>query len=168
MSNGAYAAAYEQSITNPDAFWGDAARAIDWITPPTTVLDASNPPFYRWFTDGTLNTCFNALDRHVLAGRGEQTALIYDSPVTGTTKSYTYAELLDQVSRVAGALDSLGVTKGDRVVVYMPMVPEAAIAMLACARIGAIHSVVFGGFAPAELSAGSRRKPRCWVSRCRC
>ena len=153
MSNGAYAAAYEQSITNPDAFWGDAARAIDWITPPTTVLDASNPPFYRWFTDGTLNTCFNALDRHVLAGRGEQTALIYDSPVTGTTKSYTYAELLDEVSRVAGALDSLGVTKGDRVVVYMPMVPEAAIAMLACARIGAIHSVVFGGFAPAELSA---------------
>ena len=129
MSTGAYAAAYEQ------------------------FLDDRRPPFYRWFAGGTLNTCFNALDRHVLAGRGEQTALIYDSPVTGVTATYTYAALLAKVSTLAGALSSLGVEKGDRVVIYMPMVPEAAIAMLACARIGAIHSVVFGGFAPAELAA---------------
>ncbi len=153
MSNGAYAAAYQQSISDPDAFWGEAAKAIEWTTPPAQVLDASNPPFYRWFTGGRLNTCFNALDRHVRDGRGDQDALIYDSPVTGTKARYTYAELLDRVSRFAGALASLGVEKGDRVVVYMPMVPEAAVAMLACARLGAIHSVVFGGFAPAELAA---------------
>jgi propionyl-CoA synthetase len=153
MGNGAYTTAYEQSITDPDTFWGEAAAAIDWITPPTTVLDDSSPPFYRWFTGATLNTCFNALDRHVAAGRGEQAALHYDSPVTGAKASFTYAELLDRVSRFAGALASLGVEKGDRVVIYMPMVPEAVVAMLACARLGAIHSVVFGGFAPAELSA---------------
>jgi propionyl-CoA synthetase len=153
MSNGAYAAAYEQSISDPDAFWGEAATSIEWTTPPSQVLDAGNPPFYRWFTGGRLNTCFNALDRHVRDGRGDQDALIYDSPVTGTTARYTYAELLDRVSRFAGALASLGVEKGDRVIVYMPMVPEAAVAMLACARLGAIHSVVFGGFAPAELAA---------------
>ena len=153
MSTGAYAAAYEQSISDPNAFWGEAASAIEWITPPTTVLDDSNPPFYRWFTGGTLNTCFNALDRHVRDGRGEQVAVYYDSPVTDTKTSLTYAELLDQVARFAGALAGLGVEKGDRVLIYMPMVPEAMIAMLACARLGAIHSVVFGGFAPAELSA---------------
>ncbi|MBK8731161.1 MAG: propionyl-CoA synthetase [Tetrasphaera sp.] len=165
MSNGAltpadatvndttYDTAYAQSIDDPDAFWGAAAKAVDWITPPTTVLDASRPPFYRWFTGGTLNTCFNALDRHVRDGRGDQAALIYDSPVTGQKATYTYAELLDQVSRFAGGLRDLGVEKGDRVVIYMPMVPEAVIAMLACARLGAIHSVVFGGFAPAELAA---------------
>ena len=153
MSTGAYAAAYEQSLSDPAAFWGAAASAIDWIKPPERVLDDRHPPFYRWFAGGTLNTCFNALDRHVLAGRGEQTALIYDSPVTGVTATYTYAALLAKVSTLAGALSSLGVEKGDRVVIYMPMVPEAAIAMLACARIGAIHSVVFGGFAPAELAA---------------
>ena len=153
MSNGAYAAAYQQSISDPDAFWAQAAQAIEWTTPPTEVLDASNPPFYRWFRGGRLNTCFNALDRHVRDGRGEQTALIYDSPVTGTVERFTYAELLDKVSRFAGALAGLGVEKGDRVLIYMPMVPEAVIAMLASARLGAIHSVVFGGFAPAELSA---------------
>ncbi len=153
MSNGAYAAAYEQSISDPDAFWGDAAKSIDWITAPSTVLDASNPPFYRWYTGATLNTCFNALDRHVRDGRGDQIALYYDSPLTGTKSSLTYAALLDQVATFAGALARLGVGKGDRVLIYMPMVPEAAVAMLACARLGAIHSVVFGGFAPAELSA---------------
>ena len=153
MSTGAYAAAHAQSISDPTAFWGAAAAGIEWITEPTTVLDDSNPPFYRWFRGGTLNTCFNALDRHVRDGRGEQAALIYDSPVTGTVRTFTYAELLDRVATFAGALASLGVEKGDRVIVYMPMVPEAVIAMLACARLGAIHSVVFGGFAPAELAA---------------
>jgi propionyl-CoA synthetase len=153
MSNGAYAAAYETSIADPSTFWGEAARAIEWDTEPTTVLDDSNPPFYRWFRGGRLNTCFNALDRHVRDGRGDQAALVYDSPVTGTTATFTYVELLDRVARFAGALAGLGVEKGDRVLVYMPMVPEAVVAMLACARLGAIHSVVFGGFAPAELSA---------------
>jgi len=165
MSNGAYASAYEQSIGDPNAFWGAAAEAIEWITAPTRALDDSNPPFYRWFPDGTLNTCFNALDRHVRDGRGEQVALYYDSPVTGTKSSLTYAELLDQVSRFAGALASLGVEKGDRVLIYMPMVPEAVVAMLACARLGAVHSVVFGGFAPAELSARIEdAKPKVVVS----
>lgn len=153
MSTGAYAAAYAQSMTDPTAFWGEAATAIDWITPPPTVLDTSNPPLYRWFTGGTLNTCFNALDRHVRDGAGDRVALIYDSPVTGSRAQYTYAELLSEVARCAGALRSIGVGKGDRVLVYMPMVPEAVITMLACARLGAVHSVVFGGFAPAELSA---------------
>ena len=153
MSTGAYAAAYEQSIADPDAFWGQAATAIEWITPPTTVLDASNPPFYRWFPGATMSTCWNALDRHVRDGRGEQLALIYDSPVTGTTRSFTYAALLADVAKFAGVLAGLGVEKGDRVLIYLPMVPEAVIAMLACARLGAIHSVVFGGFAPAELAA---------------
>ena len=153
MGNGAYTTAYEQALTDPNAFWGEAASAVDWITPPTTVLDDTNPPFYRWFTGATLNTCFNALDRHVEGGRGDQVALYYDSPVTDTTARFTYAELLDQVSRFAGVLRSLGVEKGDRVVIYMPMVPQAVVAMLACARLGAIHSVVFGGFAPAELAA---------------
>ncbi|WP_406829300.1 propionyl-CoA synthetase [Pedococcus sp. KACC 23699] len=153
MSNGAYRAAYDESLADPDAFWGRAAQAIDWITPPPRVLDDDRPPFYRWFTGGTLNTCFNALDRHVAAGRGDQAALHYDSPVAATRQTFTYAELLDRVATFAGALASLGVDKGDRVIVYMPMVPEAVITMLACARIGAVHSVVFGGFAPAELAA---------------
>ncbi|MDT7672646.1 MAG: propionyl-CoA synthetase, partial [Pseudonocardiales bacterium] len=130
----------------------EQATAIDWYRAPTQVLDSSNPPFYRWFPDGELNTCHNALDRHVDDGRGEQTALIYDSPVTGTQRSYSYAELRDEVATFAGVLAGLGVGKGDRVVIYLPMVPEAAIAMLACARIGAVHSVVFGGFAAKELA----------------
>ncbi len=150
---GRYAEEFRRSVADPDSFWGDAARAIDWYREPSVILDSSNPPFYRWFSDGEMNTCFNALDRHVRDGRGDQAALIYDSPVTGTARRYTYRELLDQVARMAGVLRDIGVTKGDRVIIYMPMIPESAIAMLACARIGAIHSVVFGGFAAPELAA---------------
>ncbi|WP_286955606.1 MULTISPECIES: propionyl-CoA synthetase [Arsenicicoccus] len=153
MSKGAYARAYETSRQDPEAFWAEAAKDIDWITRPRQVLDESRAPFYTWFPDGRLNVCYNALDRHVVHGRADQAALHYDSPVTGARASYTYAELLELVSRFAGVLRDLGVTKGDRVVIYMPMVPEAVVAMLACARIGAIHSVVFGGFAPQELAA---------------
>ncbi len=149
---GKYAEAFEQSITDPETFWGAAASRIDWYRQPTVVLDRSNPPFYRWFADGLMNTCFNAVDRHVRDGRGDQAALIYDSPVTGTCRTYTYRELLDQVERFAGVLAGLGVSAGDRVVIYMPMIPEAVVAMLACARIGAVHSVVFGGFAANELA----------------
>ncbi|HJY71185.1 MAG TPA: AMP-binding protein, partial [Streptosporangiaceae bacterium] len=149
---GRYAEAFHRSLADPEGFWGEAARAIDWYLAPTRVLDASNPPFYRWFADGVLNTCFNALDRHVRDGRGDQAALIYDSPVTGTGRTYSYRELLEEVARFAGLLRDLGVNKGDRVIIYMPMIPEAVIAMLACARIGAVHSVVFGGFAANELA----------------
>ncbi|HVN11675.1 MAG TPA: propionyl-CoA synthetase [Kineosporiaceae bacterium] len=149
---GAYVRAYRRSLEDPTGFWGDAATAVDWIIPPPLVLDDGTPPFYRWFTGGVLNTCYNALDRHVVAGRADQAALIYDSPVTGTVRSFSYAELLELVARFAGVLRTLGVERGDRVVIYMPMVPEALISMLACARIGAVHSVVFGGFAPAELA----------------
>ncbi len=149
---GRYTQAFQQSITEPEKFWGSAASRIDWYRQPTVVLDKSNPPFYRWFADGVLNTCFNAVDRHVRDGRGGQAALIYDSPVTGTCRTYTYRELLDQVERFAGVLAGLGVGLGDRVVIYMPMIPEAVVAMLACARIGAVHSVVFGGFAANELA----------------
>lgn len=143
---------FRKSIEDPEGFWGEAAGAITWYKKWDKVLDASNPPFYRWFIGGELNTCYNALDRHVENGRAEQTALIYDSPVTKTIQKFTYRELLDKVSRFAGALQSLGVKKGDTVIIYMPMIPEAAVAMLACARLGAIHSVVFGGFAPHELA----------------
>jgi propionyl-CoA synthetase len=132
--------------------WRKAAENIHWYTPPATVLDSSNPPFYRWFPDGVTNACYNAVDLHVEQGRGEQAAVIYDSPVTATKRQYSYAQLLDEVSRFAGVLAAQGVAKGDRVIVYMPMVPEALIAMLACARLGAIHSVVFGGFASNELA----------------
>ncbi|MFX0537708.1 propionyl-CoA synthetase [Ornithinimicrobium sp. Y1847] len=152
-SQSSYRERVAESLADPDTFWGEAAEQVDWITRPTQVLDRSTPPFYRWFTGGRLNVCYNALDRHVVHGRADQTALIYDSPVTGTTRTYTYAQLLDLVARFAGVLRDLGVTKGDRVVIYLPMVPEAVIAMLGCARIGAVHSVVFGGFAPAELAA---------------
>jgi propionyl-CoA synthetase len=151
-SGAAYAASYRRSIEDPPGFWGEAMTAIDWRQTPTLILDDSRPPFYRWFADGLLNTCENALDRHVAAGRGDRTALVYDSPVTHAGRSITYAELLDDVARLAGALRGLGVDKGDRVIVYMPMIPEAVVAMLACARLGAVHSVVFGGFAPAELA----------------
>ncbi len=149
---GAYADAYRRSLDDPEGFWGQAARAIDWTRAPTQVLDRSNPPFYRWFPDGELNTCYNALDRHADGGRADQLALVYDSPVTGTVRRYTYAELRDETARFAGALRGLGVGKGDTVVIYLPMVPEALVAMLGCARIGAVHSVVFGGFAAAELA----------------
>src|SRR5512141_140542 len=144
----AYQGTYDASLRDPEGFWRTAAEAIDWVTPPTRILDDSRPPFYRWYPDAELNVCFNAVDRHVEAGRGEQAAIHYDSPVTGTKTTLTYAALLTRVRAVAGGLRGLGVGKGDRVVIYMPMVPEAVIAMLACARIGAIHSVVFGGFAP--------------------
>ncbi|MGA3172905.1 MAG: propionyl-CoA synthetase [Syntrophorhabdales bacterium] len=149
---GAYEDSYQRSIADPQAFWGEAARDIHWYKPYIKVLDAESAPFYSWFKGGELNTCYNAIDVHVLDGRGDQVALIYDSPVTDTIKKFTYNELLDLVSKCAGTLASLGVKKGDRVVIYMPTIPEAAIAMLACARIGAIHSVVFGGFAPHELA----------------
>jgi propionyl-CoA synthetase len=148
-----YQEQYEHSLADPDSFWALAAKDVSWIRQPHTVLDASNPPFYRWFPDGTLNTCFNALDRHVALGRAEQPALIYDSPLTGTTASYSYAALTELTAKFAGVLAALGVGKGDRVLIYLPMIPEAVIAMLGCARLGAIHSVVFGGFASAELAS---------------
>jgi propionyl-CoA synthetase len=132
--------------------WQDAAQQVFWYHPPTQILDDANPPFYRWFADGVTNACYNALDLQVAQGRGEQTALIYDSPVTNSKARFTYSQLLEQVSLFAGALAQRGVGKGDRVIIYMPMVPEAAVAMLACARLGAVHSVVFGGFASAELA----------------
>jgi propionyl-CoA synthetase len=150
---GPYQDAFRQSLADPDGFWGEAAKLIDWDREPAVVLDRSNPPFYRWFTGGVLNTCFNAVDRHVRDGRGDQAALIYDSPVTAAQRTISYRELLDQVARFAGVLSARGVSKGDRVLIYMPMVPEAVVAMLACARLGAVHSVVFGGFAAPELAA---------------
>ncbi|MCZ6661556.1 MAG: propionyl-CoA synthetase [Actinobacteria bacterium] len=147
-----YSDTYLRSLEDPNGFWAEAAEAIDWVKKPRSILDDSNPPFYRWFSDGELNTCHNALDRHVADGRGSQVALIYDSPVTDTVEKITYLELLERVALFAGGLRSLGVGKGDRVIIYMPMIPEAVVAMLACARLGAIHSVVFGGFAPKELA----------------
>jgi propionyl-CoA synthetase len=150
---GAYAEAFSRSINDPENFWGEAAEEIHWIKKWDKVLDDSNKPFYRWFKGGIVNTCYNALDRHVDAGHGDRLALIYDSPVTNNTViTYTYKQLRDEVAKFAGVLAAQGVGKGDRVIVYMPMIAEAVIAMLACARIGAVHSVVFGGFAANELA----------------
>ncbi|HAM50135.1 MAG TPA: propionyl-CoA synthetase [Nitrospiraceae bacterium] len=149
---GRYEEIFQRSIRDPQGFWGEASEAISWYKRCDKVLDDSNKPFYRWFTGGELNTCYNALDRHVESGRADQIALIYDSPVTNQIQTFTYRELLGQVSRFAGALKGLGVSKGDTVIIYLPMVPHAAIAMLACARLGVVHSVVFGGFAPHELA----------------
>ncbi|MBC8339330.1 MAG: propionyl-CoA synthetase [Rhodospirillales bacterium] len=164
MTN-AYDEAYRRALEDPEGYWGDVAEDVRWIKKWDKVLDDSNKPFYRWFSGAEVNTCFNAVDRHVEEGRADQLALIYDSPVTGTVRKYTYRELLDEVSLFAGVLKANGVTKGDRVIVYMPMVPEAAIAMLACARIGAIHSVVFGGFAANELAVRiDDAKPKAIVS----
>jgi propionyl-CoA synthetase len=143
---------HRRSLEQREEFWREAAAAIDWHREPQRILDDSRPPFYRWFPDGELNTCHNAVDRHVAAGRGEQRALVYDSPVTGAKRVYTYGQLRDEVARLAGALRAQGVERGDTVVIYMPMVPEAVFAMLACARLGAVHSVVFGGFAAHELA----------------
>lgn len=143
---------YKQSIEQPDLFWGKAGESIEWIRKWDKVLDDTNKPFYRWFAGGELNTCYNALDYHVVNGRKDQTAIIYDSPVTDTTRKISYGELLESVSLFAGALAGIGVKKGDTVIIYMPMIPEALTAVLACARIGAVHSVVFGGFAPNELA----------------
>jgi propionyl-CoA synthetase len=150
---GAYRQAYERSMHDPEGFWRDAAASVDWTRAPDRILDSSAAPLYRWFPDAELNTCHNALDRHVAGGRGDQPALIYDSPVTGVVRTYTYRGLRDEVALFAGALRRLGVERGDRVVIYMAMVPEAAVAMLACARLGAVHSVVFGGFGARELAA---------------
>src|SRR5471030_2144184 len=147
-----YKETYRRAMSDPTGFWAEAAEAIDWERRWDRVLDDSNKPFYRWFAGGRLNTCWNALDRHVVGGRGDQAALIYDSPVAGAKQSWTYRELRDEVARLAGAIKAMGVEKGDRVLLYMPMVPEAAMAMLACARLGAVHSVVFGGFAAPELA----------------
>jgi len=147
-----YRDVYQGWKADPEAFWMQAAEAIDWIKKPTKALDDSNAPIYQWYSDGVMNTCYNALDRHVEAGRGEQAAIIYDSPITGVKATFSYAEMTDRVAILAGALARKGVGKGDRVLIYMPMVPEALEAMLACARLGAVHSVVFGGFAANELA----------------
>ncbi|MBP2299563.1 propionyl-CoA synthetase [Azospirillum picis] len=156
---------YARSLSDPEGFWGDAAKDITWSKPWDKVLDDSNAPFYRWFAGGELNTCYNAVDRHVEEGRGAQAAIIYDSPVTGIVQTITYADLQDQVARFAGALRAQGVGKGDRVLLYMPMIPQSVVAMLACARLGAVHSVVFGGFAPHELATRiDDAKPKAIVS----
>ena len=147
-----YRETYKSWQDDPEGFWMQAAEAIDWIEKPSCALDDSNAPLYQWYSDGVMNTCYNALDRHVEAGRGEQAAIIYDSPITGAKATISYSEMLERVSVLAGALARKGVGKGDRVLIYMPMVPEALEAMLACARLGAVHSVVFGGFAANELA----------------
>lgn len=147
-----YLAAHARSLVEPEVFWAEAAAGISWFRRWDRVLDDSRPPFYRWFTGGVLNTCYNAVDRHVERGRGRQTALIYDSPVTGTVRAFTFAELQHEVSMLAGVLAAQDLRKGDRVLIYMPGVPEAVFAMLACARLGVVHSVVFGGFASKELA----------------
>ena len=149
---GRYAEMHARSLSDPDSFWGEAAESIHWDERWETVLDERRAPFYRWFTGARMNTCYNALDLHVESGRADQLALVYDSPLTGTTRRFTYAELLNKVARFAGVLAGHGVGRGDRVIIYMPMVPQAVIAMLACARLGAVHSVVFGGFAANELA----------------
>lgn len=149
----AYKKAFERSLVEPEKFWEEAARSLLWRTFPKTILERKSASFYRWFPDGELNACENALDRHVKEGRGQKTALIYESPVTSQVQAWTYEELLSDVATLAGALLRAGVTKGDRVLLYMPMVPEALMGMLACARIGAVHSVVFGGFSSVELAA---------------
>jgi propionyl-CoA synthetase len=144
----AYEKAWRESISQPETFWLRAADAVDWDAAPMSAYSETD----GWFPGGQLNTCCNCIDRHVAAGRGDAAALIYDSPVAGTISSYTYSELLEEVGRVAAMLSQLGVSKGDRVVIYMPMIPQTVFAMLACARLGAIHSVVFGGFAAHELA----------------
>src|SRR3954452_19254809 len=162
---GRYEEIYRRSLDEPDGFWAEAAGAIDWDEPWQRVLDDSRAPFYRWFSGGGVDNCHTALDRHVDGGRADQPALVYDSPVTDTVKTFTYGELRDEVARFAGALAAQGVEHGDRVIVYMPMIPEAVIAILACARLGAIHSVVFGGFAANELATRIEdAKPKVIVS----
>jgi len=160
-----YQAEYNRSIQEPEGFWGDKAKNIKWFEQPKKVLSKDEKGNYRWFEGGKLNTSYLALDYHIEQGRGNQAAIYYDSPVTGVKQTITYNELRDRTAKFAGALASLGVGKGDRVVVYMPMVPEAVISMLACARLGAIHSVVFGGFASNELAVRiDDAKPKVIVS----
>ena len=144
---------YQYSIQKPEEFWKDISEDIFWFKKPTKILNKSKPPFYKWFEDGVTNTCYNAIDVHIDRGSGDKTALIYDSPITGNKAKFTFNQLKEKISKFAGALDNQGVKKGDRVIIYMPMIPEAVVAMLACGRIGAIHSVVFGGFASNELAS---------------
>ena len=144
---------YQKSIENREDFWKEISNNIFWYTKPTKILNSDNPPFFKWFEDGVTNTCYNALDLHVDQGNGEKLAIIYDSPITGSKENITYNKLKEKVALFAGALKKQGVSKGDRVIIYMPMIPEAVIAMLACGRIGAVHSVVFGGFAANELAS---------------
>jgi len=147
-----YQEIYQRSIKDAEGFWSEVANDVFWYKKPSKILNSDNPPFYKWFQDGTTNTCYNAVDLHVKNGNGEKVAIIYDSPITNTQKKITYTELKDQVSIFAGALVNQGIKKGDRVIIYMPMIPEAAVAMLACARIGAIHSIIFGGFSSESIA----------------
>src|ERR1700740_2139145 len=147
-----YGEVHARSLRDPEGFWAETAREIDWIEPAKKILDPSVGAYGRWFAGGIVNTCYNALDRHVAGGRAHQVALIHDSPLTDTITKFTYAELLKEVQTLAAIMQDFGVAKGDRVILYMPMVPEAVVAMLACARIGAVHSVVFGGFCAKELA----------------
>src|SRR5438309_1795780 len=152
QGNSRYHEVHARSLADPEGFWGEAARAIDWIRPADRVFDPAIGLYGRWFAGAVVNTCYNALDRHVARGRADQVALIHDSPLANTVTTFTYAELLREVQTLAAVMAGFGVAKGDRVILYMPMVPEAVVAMLACARIGAVHSVVFGGFAAKELA----------------
>src|ERR1700730_2889398 len=153
QDNSRYHQVHARSLSDPQGFWGEAAREIDWIEPAKKVFDPSMGPYGRWFTGGGVNTCYNALDRHVAGGRADQVALIHDSPLSGSITKFTYAQLLAEVKTLAAVMADFGVAKGERVILYMPMVPEAVVAMLACARIGAVPSVVFGGFAARELAS---------------
>src|SRR6202521_4282884 len=152
QDNSRYHQVHARSLADPEGVWGEAARDIDWIEPAKKIFDPSTGPYGRWFAGAVVNTCYNALDRHVAGGRADQVALIHDSPLANSITTFTYSELLEEVQKLAAVMQDFGVAKGDRVILYMPMVPEAVIAMLACARIGAIHSVVFGGFAANELA----------------
>src|SRR5712672_4713056 len=152
QDNSRYHEVHARSLADPEGFWGEAAREIDWIEPANKVFDPAMGLYGRWFVGAVVNTCYNALDRHVANGRAGQVALIHDSPLAGTVTKLTYAQMLHEVKTLAAVMQDFGVTKGDRVILYMPMVPEAVVAMLACARIGAVHSVVFGGFAAKELA----------------
>src|SRR5262249_51639840 len=152
IHNSRYHEVHARSLADPEGFWAEAAREIDWIAPAKKIFDPSTGAYGRWFSGAVVNTCYNALDRHVAGGRAEQVALIHDSPLTNSIMKFTYAELLHEVKTLAAIMQDFGVAKGDRVILYMPMVPEAVVAMLACARIGAVHSVVFGGFAAKELA----------------
>ena len=148
-----YQETFNYSLTNPEEFWSKAANDVVWIKKFDKVIHADEPPFYRWFKGGKINTCYNALDRHVDEGNGDRTALIYDSAMINTKTKFSYKELRDKTAELAGALQKYGIKKGDRIIIYMPMIPEAVMAMLACGRIGAVHSVVFGGFASNELAS---------------
>src|SRR5882762_9306216 len=152
QDNSRYHEVYARSLRDPEGFWGEAAREIDWIEPAKKIFDPAMGLYGRWFAGAVVNTCYNALDRQVANGRADQVALIHDSPLANTISTFTYAEMLKEVQTLAAVMADFGVAKGDRVILYMPLVPEAVFAMLACARNGAVHSVVFGGFAAKELA----------------